>query len=80
MDIRTRKMAFVERFLNINDEDLIKRLELMINTEKIKNYESYLKPMTMEEFYKMIDRAVDDHENGNVISHETLVEKIKTWK
>jgi len=80
MDILTRKMAFVERFLNINDDDLITRLEQVIMSEKVKNYESRLKPMSMEEFHKMVDKAVNDHEKGNVISHQALLEKIKSWK
>jgi predicted transcriptional regulator len=36
--------------------------------------------MSLDEFYKMIDQAKQDSENGRVIPHQDLKEKIKSWK
>ena len=80
INIQTRKLNFIEEFLRIGDEKIIKKLELLLKTEKKKVYERTLKPMSHDEFYNMVDKSLQDSKNGNVISTKELKEKVKQWK
>ncbi len=80
MNIQARKLELIEEFLRISDENLITKLESFIRQEKKISLESKLKPMTINEFHEMIDQAKKDSEEGRVISHQELRDKIKTWK
>jgi hypothetical protein len=80
MDLQVRKLNFIQEFLRITDENIISKLEYLIKIEKKKQHESDFKPMEITEFYKMIDQAKADSENGNVISQQDLKTKIKSWK
>jgi hypothetical protein len=80
MDLQVRKLNFIQEFLRITDENIISKLESLIKIEKKKQHESDFKPMEITEFYKMIDQAKTDSENGNVISQQDLKTKIKSWK
>ena len=57
MNIQARKLVLIEEFLRISDENLITKLETLIRQEKKISRESNLKPMTINEFHKMIDQA-----------------------
>ncbi len=80
MNIEVRKQHLIEEFLKISDEGFIGKLESFIRIEKMKKYESELKPMSLAEFHEMIDQAKQDKAEGRVISHEALKKKIKSWK
>ena len=38
--------------------------------------EKELKPMSLNEFHNMIDKAIQDSDSGRVISHEELKNKV----
>lgn len=80
MNIQARKLVLIEEFLRISDENLITKLETFIRQEKKISRESNLKPMTIDEFHEMIDQAKKDSDEGRVISHQELRNKVKTWK
>jgi len=80
MNIQSRKLVLIEEFLRISDENLISKLESFIRHEKKISLESKLKPMTINEFHEMIDQAKKDSDEGRVISHQELRNKVKTWK
>jgi len=80
MNIQARKLNLIEEFLRISDESIIEKLESFIITEKKKQYEKDLKPMSLKEFHEMIDQAKQDKANGRVISHEELKKRVKSWK
>jgi len=80
MNIQARKLDLIEEFLRISDEEIISKIESLIREEKKVSYERNLKPMSMSEFYDMIDQAKRESDSGQVISHEELKKKIKTWK
>jgi chemotaxis protein CheY-P-specific phosphatase CheC len=80
MNIQARKLELIEEFLRISDENLITKLESFIRQEKKISLESKLKPMTINEFHEMIDQAKKDSDEGRVISHQELRNKVKTWK
>ncbi len=81
MNLQSRKLSLIEEFLKISDESLIKKLESLIRFEKKKNlHKKTVVPLTLKKFYDSIDIAIKDAENGRVISHKQLKEKIKTWQ
>ena len=80
MSIQSRKLILIEEFLRISDESIITKLESFLRQEKIISHESNLKPMSVNEFHDMIDKAKQDSEAGRVISHQELKKKVRSWK
>jgi hypothetical protein len=80
MNIQARKLSLIEEFLRINDEQIIVKLESFLKYEKARVLENELKPMSVNEFYELIDKSLDDSKNGRIISTNDLKEKIKTWE
>ena len=79
MDIQARKIHFVQEFLRLNNEKLIAKFEQILQTEKQKLYAAEVKPMSVEEFNKMIDSAEEDAANGRFRSAEDLEKDIDSW-
>jgi hypothetical protein len=80
MNIQARKLILIEEFLRISDENLIYKLELLIRQEKKNLIEKELKPMSLNEFHNMIDKAIQDSDAGRVITHEELKNKVNEWR
>jgi hypothetical protein len=80
MDIQTRKINFVQEFLRLRNIKLIEKLEKILLEDKAKEYEASLKPMSVENFNKMIDKSIDDTKQGKVVSARELKESVKKWK
>lgn len=79
MTIEERKSYLISQFKSLKSEDLIIKLENLIKDLKRIEYENNLKPMSIDDFNKMIDRAIEDHELGNVIAHDDLISEVKNW-
>jgi hypothetical protein len=80
MDIQTRKINFVQEFLRLRNIKLIEKLEKILLEDKAKDYEANLKPMSINNFNKMIDKSIDDASQGNVVNARELKESVKKWK
>ena len=80
MDIQTRKINFVQEFLRLRNTKLIEKLERLLLEDKAKDYEANLKPISIDNFNKMIDKSIDDAKHGNVINARDLKESVKKWK
>ena len=80
MDIQTRKINFVQEFLRLRNIKLIEKLEKVLLEDKAKDYEANLKPMSIDNFNKMIDKSIDDAKQGNVANARELKESVKKWK
>ncbi len=80
MNIQARKLILIEEFLRISDESLITKLESFIKQEKKVSHDRNLTPMSLNEFHEMIDQAKRESDAGQVISHQELKKKVKTWK
>jgi len=80
MDIQTRKINFVQEFLRSQNIKLIEKLERILLKDKAKDYEKNLKPLSMESFNLMIDKSIDDVNQGNVVEARELKESVKKWK
>jgi hypothetical protein len=80
MDIQTRKINFVQEFLRLRNTKLIEKLERILLEDKAKDYEANLKPISIDNFNKMIDKSIEDVKHGNVINARDLKESVKKWK
>jgi len=80
MDIQTRKINFVQEFLRLRNIKLIDKLEKILLEDKAKDYEANLKPLSIDNFNKMIDKSIEDANQGDVVSAQELRESAKKWK
>jgi len=80
MNIEARKLSLVQEFLRVSDEEVIAKLEQVLRDEQKKKLEKELSPMTMEEFYGMIDKSEDDIKAGRVSEARELLKKVDKWK
>lgn len=80
MDIQTRKINFVQEFLRLKNIKLIEKLEKILLKDKARDYEVNLKPMSIDNFNKMIDKSVEDAKQGNLVNARELKESVKKWK
>lgn len=80
MNTVDRKLRFVQEFLRIADEDIITKLEQLLNLERKKKAFEELAPMSMDEFNKRIDQSEEDYKNGKFIEANDLLKSVETWK
>jgi len=80
MDIQTRKINFVQEFLRLRNTKLIEKLEKILLEDKAKDYEANLKPMSIDNFNKMIDKTIEDAKQGNIVNARELKESVRKWK
>lgn len=65
------------------DENLLQEINRFINEyedEEIVAYTVSGKPLTRSDYKKKIQMAEEQIKNGQYISHEDLIEEIKSWK
>lgn len=77
MNIETRKIEFVQAFLNLQSEELISQFEKLL--KKTKQTEKELKPFTIEELHERIAKSEDDFENGRFKTQEELEKISSNW-
>jgi len=80
MDLQSRKLAFIQEFLRIQNEELIATLEKLLHQRKAEAYERDLQPMSEDQFNEDIDRSMDDIKNGRVTHARDLKAQVKKWQ
>jgi len=80
MDIQTRKINFVQEFLRLRNIKLIEKLEKILLEDKAKDYEANLKPLSLDNFNKMVDKSLDDTKQGNFVDARELKVSVRKWK
>jgi len=79
MDLQARKIEFVQEFLKIQREDIVKRLEELLKKEKQKLYSVRIEPFSNEEFNERIEKSMDDSRNGRLTENKELLAEVKKW-
>lgn len=74
MNLETRKIEFLQYFLNLQNEDIVSRLEKILKKEKT-NSEKIFEPMTITEFNKRIDKSESDFRNNRFKNSTELLAK-----
>lgn len=74
MDIQTRKIKFVQKFLKSKDEDMLLRFEELLKVLQAESGKE-LEPFTLEELNHRIDQSEQDFENGRYKTSSEMLEK-----
>lgn len=77
MDLQTRKISFVQEFLNLQNEETISVFEKLLKKEKTNTANSELQPMTLDEYNKRIDKSIEDSKKGRLTESDKLISEIK---
>ena len=80
MDIQSRKLHFVQEFLRVADEELVGKLEKLLQTERKRKLEKDILPLTLKEFNEIIDKSEDDFTKGRETEARNLFNQIDSWK
>ena len=80
MDLQTRKISFIQEFLNLQNEEIILQFEKLLRTEKKKLSSEKLDPMTLNELNKRIDISLKDSQKGRLTESDTLLSEIEKWR
>ena len=79
MDLQTRKISFVQEFLNLQNEELISLFEKLLRKEKNKISFRKTKPMTFKELNKRIDISLEDSQKDRLTESSKLISEIEKW-
>ncbi|MDT0642727.1 hypothetical protein RM553_07760 [Zunongwangia sp. F363] len=77
MDLQSRKIEFVQDFLELQSEEAISRLEKLLKKEKENVVEKEINPMTRKELNERIDKSEADFKNNRYKKTSELLSKYK---
>lgn len=69
----------MQKFLKLQSEQAISRLERMLQKETKTPDRERFRPMSIEEFNKRIDQSLEDSKNGRLIEASKLKAKMEKW-
>jgi len=75
MDIQSRKLAFIQSFLNLKSEEAIAQFEKLMKKAKNIDEENQFSPFTVEEINERISRSEDDFNNKKFKTTSELLSK-----
>jgi hypothetical protein len=79
--VASRKLHFIEELLKVENEEIIKKLESILQEERIKFLEQeFGSPMSLKTFNEMIDNSENDLSTGKITTSNELKRKIQKWK
>ena len=73
MDIQTRKIEFMQAFLKLESEEVISQFEVLLSLKSKEDKD--IKPISIREFNKRMDKSEDDFKNGRYKNTAELLEK-----
>lgn len=76
MNLQFEKFQVIQQIINIQDSNLIQRINQLINQESA----PAIKPMTLNEFYERISASEKAYQEGRITSHQDLKEEISLWR
>ncbi len=79
MDLQSRKIEFVLEFLKLQNEEAISRLEKLLKTERKTIGKGKIRPMTVKQFNKRIEKSMEDSKNGKLTEDSDLMAEIEKW-
>ncbi|MEP0710397.1 hypothetical protein [Algoriphagus sp.] len=75
MDIATRKIEFVQKFLKLEDADSLSKLEVLLEEET--SVDDLPKRLTKEDLNKRIDKSESDFKKGKFKTTKELLAKFQ---
>ena len=77
MDIQTRKIEFIQAFLKLQSEEVISQFEVLLSlkSDYVVKEDKDIKPISIREFNKRMDKSEDDFKNGRYKNTAELLKK-----
>lgn len=79
MNIDTRKITLAKQVLNLENEEVLKAFEDLLKEAKLANYESSLKPKSVDQYKDEIRSAIKDEKAGRLTKATDLKKQIGGW-
>lgn len=79
MDLSARKIAFIQEFLKLQNEEVVAALEHLLQKNK-SDYSREIEAMSVDQFNEDIDQSLDDAKNNRMTEAEELKRKTQRWK
>lgn len=79
MNIEARKIRFKQKFLNLQSEDVISKLEKVLQKESKHPENKKAEPFSDRELNNRIDKSMDDSKNDRVTEVNDLLDEIDKW-
>ena len=79
MDLEARKIEFIQDFLKLQSEEAITRLEKVLKKEKKLTKKREVRPISVEQFNKRIDKSMQDSKEGKLTEVNDLMADIEKW-
>ena len=80
MDLQTRKLNLIQDLLQVGNEEVVAKLEMILKTDRKDRFEKSLNPMSEEEFNRSIDNSESDIKNGRLTTARDLKKDVASWK
>jgi hypothetical protein len=77
LDIRTRKILFVQEFLSIKSEETLTKFENLLTKEVRKKPCKDIQPMTIDELHSRIDQSEADFANGRFNESKEVLNRFR---
>lgn len=78
-DIQQDKLKLISWISQSQDSSLLQKLKSLFEEEAVIAYTTDGKPLTLKAYNKRLEKAEKQIQEGKVISHEELKERIKKW-
>lgn len=81
MDLQTRKLELIRIFLNLQNEDIIGRIENLLKKDKksILSLNESINPFSIDDLNLRIDKSLEDSKRGNLTAVSDLISDIEKW-
>lgn len=73
MDILVKKIELIEWLVKLEDKQILDQINLL--KEKFSNS----KPISPEEYKRILDQTDADFKDGKITPHEDLIKEAKNW-
>lgn len=80
MYLQTRKLHFIQDFLRLVNDNILKKFEKMLAEERKKKFIDEITPLTIKQYEQRIDRAYDEFKNNKVKTARSLKKEITKWE
>ncbi len=78
MDLQTRKLNLIEHLIRLQDENILKKIEALVNKSS-KSTDESLKRFTKKELIERAQKSNMDYHAGNIKTQEELELESNNW-
>lgn len=78
MDSKERRLNFIREFYQLEDDEVLSRLEELLYAERQKNKTSSV-PMPLDELYQRVDLSMNDSNSNKLTEIDDLIAEVSKW-